>query len=93
MRFQAGNENLILHFEVYDYHAFLATLILRKEHCASVGITNEKVFRNADNPNDVVILADVTDVAMARKWLEFDELKLIMENAGIKGLPSIRLAD
>ena len=31
----------------------------------SASITNGRVFRNADDQNDVVILQDVTDVAKA----------------------------
>lgn len=32
------------------------------------GITNGRVYRKAENPNDVVILVDVADVAKARVW-------------------------
>ena len=31
----------------------------------SAGITNGRVFRSAEDPNDVVILQDVADVAKA----------------------------
>ena len=33
------------------------------------------MFRNAEDPNDVVILQDVADVAKARTWLGSDEMK------------------
>ena len=51
-----------------------------------------RVFRNADDQNDVVILQDVTDVAKARAWLGSTEIKTAMEKSGVVGSPSIRFA-
>ena len=59
---------------------------------ASAGITNGRVFRSADDANDVVILADVADVSKARTWLSSNEMKTTMEKSGVLGSPSIRFA-
>jgi hypothetical protein len=58
----------------------------------SAGITNGKVFRSAENPNDLVILQDVADVSKARTWLGSNEMKSVMEKSGVVGSPSIRFA-
>jgi hypothetical protein len=50
------------------------------------------VFRRAEDPNDVVILQDVADVAKARTWLASDEIKAAMEKSGVVGSPSVRFA-
>ena len=44
---------------------------------------NGRVFRSAEDPNDVVILQDVTDVAKARTWFGSDDLKAAMQKSGV----------
>ena len=58
----------------------------------SAGMTNGKVFRSADDPNEVVVLQDVADVPKARTWFGSDDLKAAMQKSGVKGSPSIRFA-
>jgi hypothetical protein len=50
------------------------------------------VFRNAEDPNDVVILQDVADVAKARTWFGSDEVKAGMQKGGVVGSPNFRFA-
>ena len=49
-------------------------------------------FRNAQDPNDVVILQDVADVAKARAWLGSDDMKATMQKSGVVGSPNVRFA-
>jgi hypothetical protein len=58
----------------------------------SAGITNGRVFRRAEDPNDLVILQDVADVSNARSWFGPDDLKALMQKSGVIGSPSIRFA-
>jgi hypothetical protein len=58
----------------------------------TAGMMNSKVFRSADDQNDVLILADVADVSKARTWLSSSEMKSVMEKSGVVGSPSIRFA-
>jgi len=58
----------------------------------SAGITNGRVFRSAEDPNDVVILQNVADVAKARTWLGSNDLKASMQKSGVIGSPTIRFA-
>jgi hypothetical protein len=51
-----------------------------------------EVFRSADDPNDVVVLQDVADVAKARTWIGSDDLKAAIQKDGVLGSPSIRFA-
>jgi hypothetical protein len=50
------------------------------------------VFRSAEDPNDVVVLQDVTDVAKARTFVASEDLKAAMQKSGIIGSPSVRFA-
>jgi hypothetical protein len=63
---QHANENLTLHFKVKDFNAWRTSYQADDKGRASAGITKGRVFRNADDPNEVVVLQDVADVAKAR---------------------------
>ena len=87
-----NNENLTIHFKVKDFNTWRTSYNGNEKNRTSAGITNGKVFRSADNPNEVVILQDVADVAKARTWYGSNEMKTTMENSGVLGSPSIRFA-
>jgi hypothetical protein len=86
------NENLTVHFKVKDFNAWRTSYNGHEKDRASAGITNGKVFRSADDSNDVVILADVADASKARTWYGSSEMKSLMEKSGVIGSPSIRFA-
>ncbi len=89
---QHMNENLTVHFKVKDFNAWHTSYNGNEKNRASAGITNGRVFRSADDQNDVVILQDVADVAKARTWYGSSEMKTMMEKSGVLGSPSIRFA-
>jgi hypothetical protein len=78
---QHTNENLTIHFKVKDFNAWQTSYNGNERNRTSAGITKSKVFRSAEDPNDVLLLQDVTDVS-----------KAVMEKSGIVGSPSIRAA-
>jgi hypothetical protein len=85
-------ENLTIHHKVQDYTKWRAGYDAHETSRRSAGITNGRVFRNAEDPNDVMVLQDVGDVAKARTWVASDDLKLAMQKAGVVGSPTIRFA-
>lgn len=85
-------ENLTVHFKVKDFNAWRTSYNGHEKNRTSAGITNGRVFRSADDQNDVVILQDVADVAKARTWLGSDDLKAEMQKSGVLDSPSIRFA-
>ena len=87
-----NNENLTIHFKVKDFGAWRTSYNTHEKDRASAGITNGRVFRSPEDPNDVVILQDVADVSKARTWLTSNEMKSVMEKSGVLGSPSIRFA-
>jgi hypothetical protein len=89
---QYANENLTVHLKVKDYGTWRTAYDGRETSRASAGITNSRVFCCAEDPNDVVILQDVADVAKARSWLASDEIKAAMEKSGVVGSPNVRFA-
>jgi hypothetical protein len=65
-----ANENLTLHFKVKDFNSWRTSYNGNEKGRASAGITNGRVFRGADDQNEVIVLQDVADVAKARTWLK-----------------------
>jgi hypothetical protein len=87
-----ANENLTLHFKVKDFNAWRTSYNGNEKGRAAAGITNGRVFRGADDQNEVIVLQDVADVAKARTWLGSEDLKAAMQKSGVIGSPSIRFA-
>jgi hypothetical protein len=87
-----NKENLTVHFKVKDFNAWRSSYNGHEKDRTSAGITNGRVFRSPEDPNDVVILQDVADVSKARTWLGSTEMKAVMEKSGVIGSPSIRFA-
>ena len=89
---QYANENLTIHIKVKDYATWRPAYDGHEKNRLSAGITNGRVFRNAQDPNDVVILQDVADVAKARTWLGSNDMKATMQKSGVVGSPNVRFA-
>jgi hypothetical protein len=85
-------ENLTIHHKVQDYTKWRSGYDAHETSRRSAGITNGRVFRNAEDPNDVMVLQDVADVAKARTWVASEDLKSAMQKAGVVGSPTIRFA-
>jgi hypothetical protein len=90
MNAQHSTENLAIHHKVKDYALWRKGYDEHEKSRLSADITNGKVFRSAEDPNDILILQDVADVAKARTWLGGDDLKTAMQKAGVVGSPSVR---
>jgi len=85
-------ENLTIHHKVTDYTAWREGYDAHEQNRRLAGLTNGRVFRSAEDPNDVVVLQDVADVAKARTWIGSEDLKAAMQKSGVVGSPTIRFA-
>jgi len=92
MNAQHTNENLMVHLKVKDYATWRTGYDAGEKGRTSAGITNGRVFRSPENPNELVVLQDVADVAKARSWLNSDEMKAVMQKNGVIGSANIRFA-
>ena len=65
-----NNENLTIHLKVKDFNAWRTGYNGREQNRVSAGITNGKVFRSQNDPNDVVILPRMSPMwqGPARGW-------------------------
>jgi len=87
-----ATENLLIHHKVKDYATWRAHYNEHEKSRTASGVLNGRVFRSAEDPNDVLVLQDVSDVAKARAWIGGDDMKTAMNKAGVIGSPSVRFA-
>ncbi len=59
---------MVIHHKVRDYAAWRPAYDAHEPSRAGAGITNGRVYRKTEDPNDLVILFDIADVARARAW-------------------------
>ena len=65
---------------VYDAH-----LSVRQK----AGLKEEHVFRNADDPNEVLLLFSAEDLDKAKAFTASDDLRQAMEKAGVSDKPDV----
>ncbi len=53
------------------------------------GCMGERLFRNADNPNDLVILLEWDDLEKVRRFTQSQGLREQMQHAGVVGQPDV----
>jgi hypothetical protein len=79
---------LIIRHRVKDYDAWLKVYDDEGRSVrASHGIVDRGLGRSIDDPNMVSIVFDITDVEKAKARAASEELKKLMEQAGVEGAP------
>ncbi len=53
------------------------------------GVKSAQVLHGADDPNEIVILSEFESLSKAREFALLDELKKIMEQAGVADRPDV----
>jgi uncharacterized protein (DUF1330 family) len=55
----------------------------------AAGSKGGRLFRNADNRNELIILLEYEDMSRAREFVQSDSLRKAMERAGVADKPDI----
>ena len=84
---------MIMQSKVRDYAAWRPAYDAHESSRTEAGITNGRVYGKPEDPNDLVLLFDVADVAKARAWTVGEDLKQVMKNAGVLGAPTIHFVE
>jgi len=53
------------------------------------GLTEKYLLRGADNPNEVILLFEAKDIALARAFSGSADLKAAMQSAGVVDQPDL----
>lgn len=70
--------------EVFDSH------LNARKRAGEIGC---RLFHNADDPHDIVLLLDWESVEEARRFMASAELRDAMQRAGVQGTPDIQFLE
>jgi hypothetical protein len=87
-----ANYVLIRH-SVEDFPKWKAAYDEHKPERIKAGVTENKLFQDADDPNMVTILFDAEDVQQAKEFTHSDEVREIMQKAGVVSQPDIHFLE
>jgi hypothetical protein len=78
---------MVVSFEVRDYAAWRPVFDAAAPQREAEGLTNPRIYRDADRPQAVLVLFEVADRSRARHWLRSGTLRSLWERAGVVGQP------
>jgi hypothetical protein len=84
---------LIVRHKVKDFAAWKKAFDGHANAQKDAGLTQPRLFRSADDHNEVVILFDMKDVAAAKKLAGSEDLKSTMKSAGVVDQPTIHFLE
>ena len=81
---------MIIHHRVQNYEAWRPVYDAHEPARNAAGLSNGRVFRAADDPQDVVILFDMADRQRAEAFAASEDLKIAMQRSGVQGKPDMQ---
>jgi uncharacterized protein (DUF1330 family) len=84
---------VIVQHKVQDYAKWKPMYDEHQSTRKTYGIRCEQLFRSADDPNDLTILFEVSDLKKAREFTQSDDLKRVMQQAGVMGTPNLQFLE
>ena len=81
--------HLLVHHKVEDYGKWKPVFDEHSSFRSQSGSKGGKIFRSADNPNDLFILFEWDSVENIQKFAQSDSLKEAMQKAGVVGMPDV----
>lgn len=80
---------VLVHHEVTDYQNWRAVFDSAIDFRQRGGERACRVFRQAGNPNDLTLLFEWEDLGKAQLYMNSEELRKKMQQAGVVGNPEI----
>ena len=82
---------LVVQLTIGDYGKWRPAFDKAKPLRDKAGLTNVRIYRDADQSNAVLVWSDASDIAKAREALASPELRTAMQEAGVVGPPKINV--
>ena len=82
---------LVVELRIGDYAKWRSVFDKNKPLRDAAGFKNIRIYRNADDVNDVVLLGETSDMRKLRKALTAPELRTAMQEAGVVGQPMVHV--
>lgn len=81
--------HILVHHKVEDYNKWKTAFDDHSTFRSQNGSKGGRVFRSANNSNEVFILLEWDNLENAKKFTQSENLKDVMMNAGVIGMPEI----
>jgi hypothetical protein len=81
--------SLFVRHQVADFAQWKAAYDAFRPTQQALGVTAEAVYRSPEDPNDVTVTHDFATLDAARAFVESQDLRSAMEQAGVAGEPTI----
>ena len=81
--------HMLIRHKVQDFGKWKPAYDAHQPARAAVGLKDLRLWRNADDPNDIFLLFEAADVAKAKAFAASADLKEKMTSAGVIGRPEI----
>ena len=81
---------VLVHHQVADYNNWRSVFDAALDFRHNGGECSCRIFRNAENPNDLTLLLEWENIDRAKRYLTSDELCEKMRQAGVVGVPEIQ---
>jgi hypothetical protein len=82
---------LVVELRIGDYAKWRSVFDKNKSLRDAAGFKNLRIYRNADDVNDVVLLGETSDMRKLRKALTAPQLRAAMQEAGVVGQPMVHI--
>ena len=80
---------MLIRHKVADYTKWKPMYEAHQSARDAAGLRDRLILRGIDNPNEIVILFEIGDVAKARAFAASPSLKTAMEKAGVVDRPDL----
>lgn len=81
--------HLLVRHKVADYAKWRPVFDEHGKTRQASGSKHGHVFRNADNPNEIIVMFEWDSLENARKFGASDDLRKVMERAGVVDKPDV----
>ncbi len=81
--------HMLIRHKVEDFGEWKPLFEDHRQAREAAGLKGLHVWRNADDPSEVILLFEASDLAKAKEFAGASELKEKMKAAGIQGSPDI----
>jgi heme-degrading monooxygenase HmoA len=83
--------HMLVHHKVRDFGKWIPFFDRDESRRKTSGSKSAQVFQNVEDPTDVFILFEWDSAENARKFGKSEDLKKIMEQAGVIGIPHMHI--
>ncbi len=85
--------SVLVRHKVEDYDKWRAVFYQHGSTREASGSQGARIFRNAKDPNELVVLLEWDNLERARQFFQSEDLRQRMQRAGVAGQPDVEFLE